>query len=110
MRQSAFSKDQVHATNNVAKFLSPTKGSLIVGHQIGGKLSSEFALPWAEHEERSTFRHNETSFKGLWELVPGEWETEFDFVSRPRSLGKDPRDMLFADSRGKLFTFTIRRV
>ena len=102
-------QDQIRAAKNVAKFLSPAKGSLILGHQIGGGVSGEFALPWAKHEERSAFRHNEASFKELWKQVPGEWEVEFDFVSRPRSLGKDPRDMLFADSRRKLFTFTIRR-
>ena len=103
-------QDQVRAAKNIAKFLSPAKGSLIMGHQIGGEVSGEFAIPWAEHEERSAFRHNKTSFKELWKQVPGEWEVEFGFVSRPRSLGKDPRDMLFADSRRKLFTFIIRRV
>jgi len=105
-------QDQVRASKNIAKFLSPAKDSLIVGHQVGSGVSGEFATPWTGLEEDSAFKHNEASFKQLWEQVPGEWEVKFDFVSRPRSLGKDPRDMLFADSDShrQLFTFTIRRV
>ena len=103
-------QDQIRAAKNVAKFLSPAKGSLIVGHQVGSRVSGEFLLPWTEYEEISAFRHNKTSFKELWKLIPGEWEVEFDFVSRTRSLGKGPKDIISSNSPHKLFTFVIRRV
>ena len=103
-------QDQVRAATNIAKFLSPVKGSLIVGHQVGSGDSGEFPLPWTNRKDNGVFWHNEASFRQFWEQVPGEWEVKFDFVSRPRSLAKDPRDMLFADPHRKLFAFTIRRV
>jgi len=103
-------EDQIRAAKNIAKFLSPAKGSLIVGHQVESRVSGEFLLPWTEYEEISAFRHNKTSFKELWKQVPGEWEVKFGFVSRRRSLGKGPKDVLSANSPHKLFTFVVRRV
>ncbi|RPB05114.1 hypothetical protein L873DRAFT_1663949 [Choiromyces venosus 120613-1] len=105
-------KDQLRAATNIAKLLSPAKGSLIVGHQVGSEVAGEFALPWVPESDEDSpraFRHHEASFKKLWEQVPGDWEVEFAFASRPKSLGRDPRDLIFEDSPHKLFVFTVKR-
>ncbi|KAG0123783.1 hypothetical protein HOY82DRAFT_494850 [Tuber indicum] len=103
-------QEQVRAATNVAGFLSPAKGSLIVGHQVGSVITGEFPLPWVEDKVHTVFVHDESSFKELWKQVPGEWEVEFEFVSMPMSLGKDSLDRLLVNSPRRLFMFTIRRV
>ncbi|KAG0634505.1 hypothetical protein HOY80DRAFT_985976 [Tuber brumale] len=102
-------QEQVRAATNIAGLLSPAKGSLIVGHQVGSVITGEFPLPWVDDKVHTVFVHDESSFKELWKQVPGEWEVEFEFVSMPRSLGKDSMDRLLANSPRKLFMFTIRR-
>jgi len=76
---------QVQAVKHIITLLKPTPGSLVVGKQLGHATAGEFAHAGAP--QKSMYRHDEHSFKKLWEQVGQETETEWDVTVESKTIG-----------------------
>lgn len=61
-------QDQVTLARRVVKLLQPRTGSLIIGQQNGNKNPAEYPSR-PGHRSETLYRHDEESWKGLWEEV-----------------------------------------
>src|ERR1700761_8160460 len=61
-------EDQEKIAIRIIQLLAPQPGSLIVGRQSGSEISGEFSRS-GDVNARKSFRHNEQSWKELWDRV-----------------------------------------
>ena len=73
-------KDQLEICKRMVKLLRDKKGSMILGRQIGNLVAGERAHE--RREGKSRWRHNEESFKKMWdevgELTGTKWRAEVE--------------------------------
>lgn len=107
-------EDQVRLGRRVVKLLKPVKGSVVFGRQRGNVSAGEY-----EHrtnEKGTMFRHNEDSWRSMWELigektgtaweVKGWLEISEDFGRRQEGEGERDADRLDPGDRKLMFEVT----
>jgi hypothetical protein len=68
---------QVEIAKLIVRLLKPEKGSMLLGRQVGNITSGVYSRP-GYRGEISRFRHNEHSWKEMWEKVGEETGTRWD--------------------------------
>lgn len=92
-------EDQVQVCIRIAKLLKPKKYSVVLGRQIGN-------MKAGEHKQRlnptkSRWRHNEASFRTMWESVGRETETKWKIeVDSQRWAGESDQGERFWNEEG----------
>ncbi|KAL8938709.1 MAG: hypothetical protein Q9216_003746 [Gyalolechia sp. 2 TL-2023] len=91
---------QVEASKQIIKLLKPQPGSIVLGRQTGNMLAQERRMP----SLGNAWRHNEKSFRKMWEQVGVETETRWDiWVKADEMEGKHE------EARVCFLTFEVRR-
>ena len=70
--------DQVLFAKRLVKLLQPRSGSLILGHQNANKSPGEYPSR-PGHRSEKLYRHDELTWKGLWEKVGREMDPPVTF-------------------------------
>ena len=70
--------DQVMLAKRIVKLLQPRRGSLVLGQQNANKNAGEYPSR-PGHRSETLFRHDEASWKNLWEKVGRQMEPPVSF-------------------------------
>lgn len=96
---------QVQAGRNVARFLKPQKGSILVGRQVGGIKAGE-----REHRTNpkggTMYRHDVESFQKMWTDIGEDLGLRFSIDARLFERGQDSIPFHQPDTR--ILRFVIR--
>ncbi|KAF4555709.1 Methyltransferase trt5-like protein [Elsinoe fawcettii] len=111
-----FDRDnQKKVAHRVVKLLKHQKNSLLVGRQVGSVNPGEFLH--RTNPDAKMFRHNDVSWKELWDEVGSETGTKWDVnvdlkdlagVGGPRALPTDNKQQ--HDEQFRWIIFSVRRV
>ncbi|KAF2222404.1 methyltransferase domain-containing protein [Elsinoe ampelina] len=105
---------QKKVAHRVVKLLKPQHGSLLVGRQVGSINPGEYLH--RTNPNSNMFRHNDVSWKELWDEVGSETGTKWDVtvelkdlggVGGPRALPTDGKQQNMEDIRWIIFS--VRR-
>lgn len=110
---------QVAVAKRCVQLLAPRAGSMLVGRQVGNEAAGEYVVKGRSGPGYSRFRHNEASWRALWDTVGeetgtkwavetgmAEWGNWREHVSASWACGLDEKD---GDGARKL-SFVVRRL
>ena len=84
----------------MVKLLKPQSGSLVLGAQMASVAPGEYARITDEGKSTTGFRHDEATFKKLWDEVGSEVGVTFDvkstLIERTIDVGKNVTGIIFS--------------
>lgn len=99
---------QVKVCERIVKLLTDKKDSVVLGLQVGNVIAG--AQPEKRDPAENMYRHNEESFKRMWEEVGEKTNTKWRVETDLRETGaKDNSSKTWHDSNMRRLRFTVFR-